>query len=390
MFKLLLLIFFLAVASFPVAAQRMLSSEDAVQLALGNARNINVASLSLKQQQQLLKGAAGLASPQITLEKSPYEPLIVGFQQQLEWPTAYRSRKQLQKAKVELAQGSMKLNELDVKRLARTAYLQLQYLNERIIQLQYQDSIYKDIKAAATRNFQAGQINKLDELFAASQADRISNELARGRADLQQQVRILQLVTGIREEITTERIRAWEIPASLDSFQRSPRLQVLQQQVEVSQRELKAEKASLLPSINGGLLFPTDNTYSNFIGYQVGLYIPLWRGQNKSRIAAANTGIELARANLQNTSLNLENQLLVNQVNLQKEQASLTYFNNIALQQSDQIIETSRRLFDAGEIGYIESLRNITSAFETRINYLETLRNYNQAIIELNYLTGNL
>lgn len=370
--------------------QRMLAENEAVQLALRNARNINVASLTLKQQQQLLSGAAGIAAPQVTLEKTPYEPLLGGVQQQFDWPTVYGKRKQLQKARVDLAETSLKLNELEVKRLVRTAYLELQYLGERIVQLRYQDSVYKDIKTAAARNFQAGQINKLDELFAASQADRISNELIRAAADAQQQQRTLQLLTGLPETVQTETIKAQNVPVSIDSIGVNPQVRVTQQQVAVSQKELELERAGFLPSINAGVLFPLDKGYTNFLGYQVGVSIPIWRRQNRSRIAAANTGVELALANQQNMNLNLQNQLLVNQVNVQKEQASLAYFNNIALQQANEIIETSRRLFAAGQISYIESLRNITTAFETRINYLETLRNYNQAIIELNYLTGNL
>lgn len=390
MFKYLQIVLILIASGFSATAQRVLTENDAIQLALKNARNINVSSLTLRQQQQLLRGAAGLAAPQVTLEKSPYEPLIAGVQQQFNWPGVYGKRKQLQQARVDLAQSSLRLTELDVKRLVLTNYLELQYLNERILQLRAQDSIYKDIKAAAIRNFQAGQINKLDELFASSQADRITNELARAVADQQQQQRILQLLTGLREAIETERINALNLPASIDSIQANPQMEVLQQQVEVSNRELQLERASLLPSINAGLLFPLAKEYDNFFGYQVGISIPIWRRQNKSRIAAASTGVELAQANQQNALLNLQNQLLVNQVNVQKEQASLAYFNNIALQQSNEIIETSRRLFAAGQITYIESLRNITTAFGTRINYLETLRNYNQAVIDLNYLTGNL
>lgn len=390
MFKYLQIVLIIFGSHFSVTAQRLLTESDAVQLALKNPRNINISSLTLQQQQQLLRGAAGLSAPQLTLERSPYEPLIAGVQQQFDWPGVYGKRRQLQQARVDLAQSSLRLNEQDVKRAVRINYLELQYLNERILQLRTQDSIYKDIKASATRNFQAGQINKLDELFAASQADRINNELTRAIADQQQQQRILQLLTGVSEPVETEKIIALNPPAVIDSTPANLQMQVLQQRVEVSNRELQLQKASLLPSLNAGLLFPLAKEYDNFLGYQVGVSIPLWRGQNRSRIAAANTGVELALANQQNASLELRNQLLVNQVNLQKEMASLAYFNNIALQQSNEIIETSRRLFAAGQITYIESLRNITTAFETRVNYLETLRNYNQAVIEMNYLTGNL
>ena len=390
MFKYFQIGLILLVFNFSASGQRLLTGEEAAQLALGNARNINVAHLTLKQQQQLLRGAAGFASPQLTLEQSPYEPLMAGVQQQFDWPGVYGKRKQLQKARVGLAERTLKLNELDIKRMVRTNYLELQYLTARIAQLRVQDSLYKDIKTAAIRNFRAGQINKLDELFAASQADRVTNELTRAVAEQQQQQRILQLLTGLKENIQSEPISELNAPAFMDTIQANPRIEVLQKQVEVNNAELQLEKKSLLPSLNAGVLFPLAKEYDNFLGYQVGISIPIWRGQNKSRIAAANTGVELAEANQQNTLLSLQNQLLVNQVNVQKEHGSLAYFNNIALQQSNEIIETSRRLFAAGQITYIESLRNITSAFETRINYLETLRNYNQAVIELNYLTGNL
>lgn len=372
------------------SGQRTLPENEAIERALRNARNINVANLTLTQQQQLLRGAGAIESPQLTLEKSPYEPLIVGVQQQFDWPTVYGARKQLQQARVKLAETSVNLNALQIKRLVKTAYLQLQYLDERLVQLRYQDSIYKDIKAAAARNFEAGQINKLDELFAASQADRINNELIRAIADLQQQQRTLQLLTGVNETVVAAKIEMFPLNNAADTVNNNPQLLVLAQQAEVNKNELKLAKRSLLPSINAGLLFPTTREYENFLGYQAGISIPLWARQTRSRIAAASTGVELAAANQQNALQQLENQYLVNQVNVQKEHASLQYFNTIALRQSAEIIETSRRLFAAGQISYIESLRNITSAFQTQINYLETLRNYNQAVIELNYITGNL
>ena len=39
---------------------------------------------------------------------------------------------------------------------------------------------------------------------------------------------------------------------------------------------------------------------------------------------------------------------------------------------------------------YIEALRNVITAFETKANYLETLKSFNEALIELKYLNGTL
>ncbi len=76
--------------------------------------------------------------------------------------------------------------------------------------------------------------------------------------------------------------------------------------------------------------------------------------------------------------------------NLSRELQSLNYYNTVALLQSRAIIEISQRLFQGGELNYIESLRNLITAFEIQTDYLETHRAYNETVIELNYLNGTL
>ena len=76
--------------------------------------------------------------------------------------------------------------------------------------------------------------------------------------------------------------------------------------------------------------------------------------------------------------------------NYQMEMQSLNYYNSAALTQARAIIETSQRLFKGGELNYIESLRNLQTSFDIFMNHLETLRAYNEAVIQLNYLNGTL
>ena len=76
--------------------------------------------------------------------------------------------------------------------------------------------------------------------------------------------------------------------------------------------------------------------------------------------------------------------------NYQREIQSLNYYNSTALQQAKAIIETSQRLFQGGQLNYIESLRNLQTAFDIFLNHLETHRAYNEAVIQLNYLNGTL
>lgn len=391
MLRIVLLFLFSFLFYYPSKAQRILTKEEAINLALNNQRNTKAATLSVKQQEQLLKGSASLENPQLQFQLSPYdEGAQVGVQQNFTFPSVYRNRKVLQSERIKLAQLQLQGSVYDLKKEVDLSYLQLQYLAERTRLLVRQDSIYAAIKISAKRFFDAGQINKLEELQATSQSDAVRNELVRSRAELERELQIFRFYTSYPDSIVTTPIETYVFLPVSDTTINNVQQQILQQQILISQRELGVTKAELLPELQAGVLFPTISESQRAVGYQFGLTIPIWRNKNRGRINAAETGIEIAKAQqeLEQQRLNAQNKGAFN--NYQKEFQSLTYYNNTALPQAKAIIETSQRLFQGGEINYIESLRNLQTAFEIFKNQLETHRAYNEAVILLNYLNGTL
>jgi cobalt-zinc-cadmium resistance protein CzcA len=373
-----------------VSSQKLITKDEAVQLAINNQRNLQAANLSVQQQQQLLRGSTGLDNPQLRAEASPYESLLIGVEQSFNLPAVYRSRKALQNERIRLAQLQLQGSQYDLKREVRLRFLQLQYLTEKIHLLSFQDSVYQAIGISSKRFFDAGQINKLEELTATTQANKVRNELQRAVADLVAEKQLFIFYTGYTDSIFVEPIETYLFASTADTVPGNIQQQILLQQISIAQRELKVQKAELLPQISAGLLFPTTKEYERAIGYEVGVSIPIWRRQNRSRIAAGQTAIEIAQA-LQNFEIQRLNaryrQALTN---LSKELQSLNFYNTIAIPQSKLIIETSQRLFQGGELNYIESLRNLITAFEIQNDHLETHRTYNEAVIEFNYLNGTL
>lgn len=370
--------------------QRLITQDEAVTLAINNQRNFKAANLTVQQQQQLLKGAAGLESPQIFAEASPYEPLLIGAQQTLSFPSVYKNRRGLQEEQIKLARLQLLGSQYELKRDVQLSYLQLQYLFERRRLLSFQDSIYEEIKVAAKRFFDAGQINKLEELQASSQADQVTNEFNRIRADLDAEMQLFRFYTDVMESFTVESIRNYVFIPGIDTGVSNIQQQIFLQQVAIGERELRLQRSQLLPEIQAGLLFPTNKEYERAIGYQLGITIPIWQKQNRSRVAAAKTGIEIARAQqeLESYRLNAQYRQALNQY--QRDHQSLIYFNNTALPQAREIMETSNRLFQGGELNYIESLRNLQSAFDIFFNHLDTHKAFNESVIQLRYLNGTL
>jgi cobalt-zinc-cadmium resistance protein CzcA len=76
--------------------------------------------------------------------------------------------------------------------------------------------------------------------------------------------------------------------------------------------------------------------------------------------------------------------------NYNRELQSLHYYNQTALPQAQSIFAVSQRLFSGGELNYVESLRNLQTAFDIFLNHLEVHRAFNEMVIQLNYLKGSL
>ena len=126
-----------------------------------------------------------------------------------------------------------------------------------------------------------------------------------------------------------------------------------------------------------------------YLRFRIGLSVPLWQGQYKSRIRAAQTGFEIAqeRTNVQKQILSVDLQQA--QGNYQKYRQTLDYYETKGLKQSEEIISTATRLFKAGQNDYVSFLRTLNDAYAIKQRYIEALRNHNQTILNINYLLGN-
>ncbi|MCW3079439.1 TolC family protein [Segetibacter sp.] len=378
-------------------SQQLLTRQQAYTLAGANRVNTDAAQLDLLRQQQLLKGSRGFDNPELEFEIDPYDPMVLGVLMPLRLPGVYASRSGLQKERIRLSELMLQLNQYEINRLVQNTYNEVQYLYARVNLLQQQDSLYQSIKTAAKRNFEAGQINKLEELFASNEANNLHNELERTLIELPAQKRALSYILNYRTDFIVDSFRAMTtdpmLLSILDTISNSIRPQILQQQVVVSQKELKAERAELLPQINTGPLFGLQQPHGEGTkrqGWRVSLSMPIWRSQNRARIQAAQTGVQLAEAQRRREIQDLNREYTVAMSQLLREQKSLQYYATVANQQAVDITQTALRLFEAGQVNYIETMRNIITAFQTRVNYLETIRNFNQALTELKYLNGSL
>ena len=68
-------------------------------------------------------------------------------------------------------------------------------------------------------------------------------------------------------------------------------------------------------------------------------------------------------------------------------QNSLNYYENEGTELSDEILKTAQISFKNGEIDFFQYIQSLESAYDIKLGYLDKLKEYNQSVININFLT---
>jgi outer membrane protein, heavy metal efflux system len=389
-FKLFFSFLGLSLYSLSAPAQMLLSEEDAVKQALENSPMLKVAELQVTQQQQLQKAAFNLANPDFTLESPTGEFMTVGVMQSFAFPTVYARQGQLAREQTALAEQGKVITATEVQHDVRTAYLNLQYARTRVAQLQEIDSVLLQLSEIAARQFEAGEVNALEKLYAATQYSKMHIELIGTIEDESNMEQLLQFFTGVLEE---RNLAPLEKKTGMDFSDQHhtadmPIMKYYDQMQEVAEASLKLEKNRVLPGFAIGYLNQSLPGTPVPLRIRAGISIPLWFWQYSASIKAARTAKDISQQTIQVQQKTALMKLYQVSADMNKFGQALEYFDETALGELDQMIEVSLRMFKAGEADYLVYLRTLIEALEMKLNYLETIRNYNQSVIEYNYLKG--
>lgn len=376
-------------------AQTPLTEQEAINLALKKSPLLNAATLQVQQQKQLQGTSFNLANPDITLESPTGEFMTVGVLQSFEFPSVYVKQGQLAKQQTLLAEKGKTLTEAEVKQQVKTAYLNLQFANQVLAQLKKQDSIYFTIADAASRQFTAGQIDFASKTFAATQYGEIHNQYTQAQVDATLALQQLQLYTDIADSIATTPFNKssnsfliTDLTTDSATLIRTPFIQYYTQTQSIAKKSLQLEKNKALPGFSFGYINQGLKNTEIPLRIRAGINIPIWFWQYSAAIKAAKTNLQITEQNTLAQQQNLNAKMQQAKGDVIKFQTSLAYYEATGLKQADDLITASARMFSAGQTDYIAYLRTLSDAYNIQVKYLETLRAFNQSIININYLNG--
>ena len=384
-------------------SQTPISLESAINKALNNNLAIKDGTLKVQYQEKMQRSATVIdplmISGEIGQMNSAYVDNKFSVSQTIRLPKFYNSQKKVLAEEYKNSMLQLDVHKWQLKKEISLIYNELKYLDEKKKLLKKADSIFSQYYKRAELRLKKGESNLLEKATAEnlrSQAELQLNALEKDREIALQKFNFL-INDGTFYQNDKEKYTVLDINNLGENFSGNPIiLKQLEQEKNIQNAKLLAEKSKLTPSFNIGYnnmsMYGTgadDKFYersARFHSGMVGIGLPVFNSAQKSVIEAQKINQQIAENNYQLGSLKLKNQYTQNFNLYQKLTNEISYYQKTGLANSESILKTANNQYYNGEINYLEWTLLVNQAFEIENKYTDRLKELNDIIIEINAL----
>ena len=401
----LLTLFSLNNAQAQNSGREVITLETAISTALSQNLGVKSEKLRANYQEQLIKTYHNLPTTNFVGDfgqnNSIYFDNRLGATQSFSSPKVYARQKDLLTEEWKVVALGVTLREAELKKAVTETFYSLVYWNEKEKLLLKIDTIYAEFLRKADLRLAKGETNILEKTTAETQRGDINLQLKLVRQEKEAtkiQFRLLlNADTDLEPEAKDFKIKDI-LTADGTAVSEHPLLKIYSQQKQLSVANTALEKTKLLPDFNVGLFSSTirgvgaDNEYyslgSRFTSVQVGVNVPIFKSATKAKIAASKMYEEVAESTFSQQKQILEKEFQKAFLMYQNNLATIQYYEQQALPNATQIIQTANKQFINGDINYLDWVMLTNQAIGIQANYIDAIRELNQSIIHINYLTS--
>lgn len=401
--KLVAMLVVFSVFSFQeINAQTPITLQQAIDTALANNLSVKTERLRNEYHQKLIKSGTAIPVTDVFGEYGQingiYNDTRFGISQTINFPTVYKRQKELLTEEWKSSLLNTDVQEAQLKKQVSQVFYTLVYLHHKRELLQKTDTLFAEFLNKATLRFKAGESNVLEKTTAENQRGQIALQLLQLEKDWEIVQLQFQLLLNTEKDFVPMEDADLGIPfLENDSslLTSHPEIQFLKQQQQIANAVTKSEQSKLLPDLSFGYnlmgmrgMGPDDKLYNStpqFHSIQIGLGIPVFRGSQKAKINAAKINENIAANEYEWKLKNFENAYHSAFMEYQKFEEMVRYFESTALKNAATITETAEKQFLNGDINYLEWVLLINQAIGIQSDYIEAVKNLNNALAELNF-----
>ena len=321
------------------------------------------------------------------------------LQQSFEFPTVYSNRSDLLQANTKVSLSEYQLNEALLRTETKRLYVEIQYYLAQQRIYEEIDSILIQMMIREEAKLQFGSTDKTAmyhiSLVQSQQSfakTKNANLLRTAQIELSQltNTRVLYLpsVPLTKRNIVRDTTTAVH-----------PQIQLARTMLDQQKYTREVRNSQLLPEIHLSIANQSlkgwmttngvDEYYSDagnrYNSVQIGFGISLFSKAERAMIESIQVGEAIAELEIRKSNDNLTNQQSRIATNLRANEQLLQQYEKTLIPESEKILTLFQQQYALGAISYIEWSTNILSVLTTRLQYLETIRDFNQSAIEAEF-----
>lgn len=371
-----------------------LTFEEIRTLMLENNKQLKVNLLKIKQSEVLTKSSFNIDKTNVyygydqnNLTVNDEILSVVGVQQSFMFPTVYSAQSKVNKAQIGVENSLNELDKIKLERDLKASYYEFQYAKQKELVYASLDSLYINFSKNASRKFEVGETNYLEKITAQAKQKQIELDYFKAQQEVDIAYNKLKAITQTEKDFSVKIIEVSKLNVKDINTENNVGLGVFKSEKQRIEAQTKLAKQQLLPDLSLEYFQGYSSSITGLYGYQVGIGIPLFFGATKSKISAAKISNEIITEQENDYKIKLQSKYEVLQKELEAYEKSLFYYTQEGNAMASEIINMADKSYKNGEIDIFKYLQSIESSSQIKLNYLKSLNDYNQLVINLNYLT---
>ena len=382
----------LLMVTFHMSAQKQpMNVEEVMNLAIENNSGLKASSLQIEEADALIGSAFSFDKTEVFYKyennANEVDPLkVFGISQDFKFPTTYIADRNVNRAKVRLQESTHAIGLQVLKKDVYSAYYNLSYAKNKAKSYRFLDSLYQNFAQSAKRRFELGETNYLEMITAQSKQKQLETFYRQAQQEVVMYQSLLKKIVQVEDiRIADEPLEKLSVRS--ESIDENVGMLYFEQSKSFYDAKLRQENQSLMPDISVEYLHGVnDGLNKDFVGYQLGLKIPLLFGGNSSKIKASKIAQDIVEEKQQDYKSKWQAEKEALFAKLQQYDEAVTYYETQGEHLSEEIIKTAERTFKEGEIDFFQYIQSIETSKDIEMTYLDNLNAYNQTIIAINYL----
>ena len=386
---------------------RKVSLQECINMALEKNPQMQVSNKSVERAKALQGTAWEIDKTELSLSQDPTSggspDNALSLSQSIEFPTYYIARHKQLKAETQAERSKAVVVRLSLENDVKAAYYQAVYQAEKLRVLESQDSLLAQYRTLAEKRYKAGETRQL-ELLSAERLQRENKmEVLAAHNELETVQLLLSRLVGSVETVEPKEdsLLPLDWKQASYNYSQTPDGQYSADRLKVSEQAVRVAKNGFAPSLSlslrNQLVISSWNPYDqdrsrfdggNFMGFEVGVGIPLFYGATRAKVKAARKEREMIALEIKEQEQLRQQEYLSALSRMNAAYVRYTYFNEEGRERSDKMAELGLLEYSQGEISYLEYMNVLQESIDLRLKRASALNDYNQCVLVMEKLCG--